>query len=240
MMGRVWMSAAVLLLSIAASHGWAQPAPENPEPAAARGKPTSAVAGQPPGLAVETPGQNGRSDPNCDSTGPSPEGARSTDPRADRARCRKLFDSDIATAPIGEVRKVTHHTAVIGGRPAITAVWWVTLRTSPIGAVAISLSNSLRQRARSARGSVLRAPSADGPDWSQLGSERPFCPGVSTATPGGWPDMAEVGLPRAAGGVSGAGWAQPWEAAISSSDTAADIQARVVMSVLELKKPAAL
>lgn len=115
---RVWMSAAVSLLLMAASQGWAQPQPESPEtPPAAHAKPTSAVAGQPPGLAVETPGQNGRSDPNCDSAGPSPEGARSTDPRADRARCRKLFDSDIATAPIGEVRKVTHHTAVIAGRP---------------------------------------------------------------------------------------------------------------------------
>ena len=118
MTSRVWMSAAFSLLLMAASQGWAQPPPENPEtPVAARGRPTSAIAGQPPGVAVETPGQSGRSDPNCDSTGPSPEGARSTDPRADQARCRKLFDSDIATAPIGEVRKVTHHTAVIGGRP---------------------------------------------------------------------------------------------------------------------------
>ena len=114
---RVWMSGAVSLLLMAASQSWAQPAPENPEAPAARGKPTSAVSGQPPGLAVETPGQNGRSDPNCDATGPSPEGARSTDPRADRARCRKLLDSDIASAPIAEIRKVTHHTAVIAGRP---------------------------------------------------------------------------------------------------------------------------
>jgi carboxypeptidase C (cathepsin A) len=120
MTGRIWVSAAVSLLLSAAAQGWAQPASENPEPAAAaRSKPTSAISGQPPGLAVETPGQNGRSDPNCDQAGPSPEGARSTDPRADRARCRKLFDSDIATAPIGEIRKVTHHNAVIAGRPFV-------------------------------------------------------------------------------------------------------------------------
>ena len=39
------------------------------------------------------------------------------DPRADRARCRKLTDADIATAPIVEVRRVTRHQGVIGGRP---------------------------------------------------------------------------------------------------------------------------
>jgi carboxypeptidase C (cathepsin A) len=39
------------------------------------------------------------------------------DPRADRARCRKLTDADIVTAPINEVRAVTHHTATIGGKP---------------------------------------------------------------------------------------------------------------------------
>jgi carboxypeptidase C (cathepsin A) len=39
-----------------------------------------------------------------------------TDKRADRARSDKLTDSDIASAPIEEVRKVTRHTGVIGGR----------------------------------------------------------------------------------------------------------------------------
>lgn len=36
--------------------------------------------------------------------------------RADRARCHKLSDAEVATAPIVEIRKVTHHQAVIGGR----------------------------------------------------------------------------------------------------------------------------
>ena len=42
---------------------------------------------------------------------------KSADARADKARCRKLTDADIATAPIAEVRQVTHHQATIGGKP---------------------------------------------------------------------------------------------------------------------------
>jgi carboxypeptidase C (cathepsin A) len=38
------------------------------------------------------------------------------DARADRARCRKLQDSDIITAPIAEARVPSRHTASIGGR----------------------------------------------------------------------------------------------------------------------------
>ena len=62
----------------------------------------------------------GRADADCDKSGGS-EAAAGTGPRADaradRARCRKLTDADIVTAPIAEVRKVTRHTATIGGRP---------------------------------------------------------------------------------------------------------------------------
>ena len=39
------------------------------------------------------------------------------DARTDRARNNKLSDADIATAPIREIRRVTRHTATIGGRP---------------------------------------------------------------------------------------------------------------------------
>ena len=46
-------------------------------------------------------------------TGASPGG----DPRADRARCRKLRDTDIATAPIAEARVPSRHQATIGGKP---------------------------------------------------------------------------------------------------------------------------
>jgi carboxypeptidase C (cathepsin A) len=45
-----------------------------------------------------------------------PDGA-GTDARAERARSEKLSDSDIATAPIQEVRKVSHHSVTINGRP---------------------------------------------------------------------------------------------------------------------------
>ena len=66
-----------------------------------------------------------RIDPDCDSHaggGASAQAGESAasgrgDARADRARCRKLKDSDIATAPIGEVRVASRHTATIGGRP---------------------------------------------------------------------------------------------------------------------------
>jgi carboxypeptidase C (cathepsin A) len=70
-------------------------------------------------------GQGGRSDSDCEpkgggreenEAGPASGGAKAN-PRADRARCRKLTDADIATAPIAEVRRTSRHQAVIGGRP---------------------------------------------------------------------------------------------------------------------------
>ncbi len=66
----------------------------------------------PPGLAPPAPGEGGKADADCDHAGGEAHG----DARADRARCRKLTDAEVATAPIVEVRKVTHHSAVIGGR----------------------------------------------------------------------------------------------------------------------------
>ncbi len=54
-------------------------------------------------------------DGECDAHGGSADEAKSA--RSDRARCRELTDADIATAPIAEIRKVTHHQVVIGGRP---------------------------------------------------------------------------------------------------------------------------
>jgi carboxypeptidase C (cathepsin A) len=67
-------------------------------------------------------GEGGRIDADCDKGGGRDEGVPSAngpkaDARADRARCRKLTDADIVTAPISEVRRVTRHSAVIGGRP---------------------------------------------------------------------------------------------------------------------------
>ncbi|HEY3797673.1 MAG TPA: peptidase S10 [Caulobacteraceae bacterium] len=57
-------------------------------------------------------GGGGASD-QAGESGPAPGG----DARADRARCRKLSDADIVTAPIREARIVTHHQATIGGKP---------------------------------------------------------------------------------------------------------------------------
>ncbi len=69
----------------------------------------------PPGLTAPTTAEVGRPDPACDAP-PSADSARGADMRADRARCHKLSDAEVATAPIVEIRKVTHHQAVIGGR----------------------------------------------------------------------------------------------------------------------------
>lgn len=67
----------------------------------------------PPGAAAAS-SESGRVDGACDSAA---EGGRgSNDPRADRARCRKLTDGEIASAPIIEVRKVSRHQATIGGK----------------------------------------------------------------------------------------------------------------------------
>jgi carboxypeptidase C (cathepsin A) len=60
--------------------------------------------------------EGAKMDADCDkASSGGGEGGRG-DPRADRAACRKLSDYDVATAPIREVRKVTRHTATIGGR----------------------------------------------------------------------------------------------------------------------------
>ena len=79
-----------------------------------KGQPTPADT--PPGVAAAAPSEAGRPDPACDAAAASTDSARVGDARADRARCRKLMDSEIATAPILEVRKITHHQATIGGR----------------------------------------------------------------------------------------------------------------------------
>jgi carboxypeptidase C (cathepsin A) len=64
-------------------------------------------------------GEGARIDADCDSH-PTPTGEGGGgpgDPRADRARCRKLTDADIASAPIAEIHDVTHHQVTIGGKP---------------------------------------------------------------------------------------------------------------------------
>ena len=60
-------------------------------------------------------GEGAKTDSACDKVGGDADAKG--DARADRARCRKVTDADIVTAPIGEVRVVTRHQATIGGRP---------------------------------------------------------------------------------------------------------------------------
>jgi carboxypeptidase C (cathepsin A) len=60
--------------------------------------------------------EGAKMDADCDKSGGGMGEGAHGDARADRAACRKLSDYDIATAPIQELRKVSQHTAVIGGR----------------------------------------------------------------------------------------------------------------------------
>ncbi|HEY5288523.1 MAG TPA: peptidase S10 [Caulobacteraceae bacterium] len=64
--------------------------------------------------------ENLHPDSECDHAAAAvPESSGQTshaDARAERASCRALSDQDIALAPIVEVRSVTHHQGVIGGR----------------------------------------------------------------------------------------------------------------------------
>ncbi len=72
----------------------------------------------------ETSGEDSHADADCggksDGGGSSQPGETAGSPggdaRADRARCRKLQDSDIITAPIAEARVPSHHQATIGGK----------------------------------------------------------------------------------------------------------------------------
>ncbi|HUZ12102.1 MAG TPA: peptidase S10 [Caulobacteraceae bacterium] len=57
-------------------------------------------------------GPGGGASPQPGETGAAPK----RDPRAELARCRKLTDADIVTAPITEVRRVTRHDVVIDGK----------------------------------------------------------------------------------------------------------------------------
>jgi carboxypeptidase C (cathepsin A) len=83
-----------------------------------RGAASEAVSeDHPPAAAMLGGGEGARMDSDCDHNTGAGDGGRAADARADRAQCRKLSDAEIATAPILEVRKVTHHSAVIGGHP---------------------------------------------------------------------------------------------------------------------------
>jgi carboxypeptidase C (cathepsin A) len=88
----------------------------NPDQRSAR-EPATQHAADEPG-AGDRPHAAEHPDSECDAHGAGGGGEEvSHGPgRAERARCRQLSDSDIAMAPIVEVRRVTHHQGVIGGR----------------------------------------------------------------------------------------------------------------------------
>jgi carboxypeptidase C (cathepsin A) len=83
---------------------WAQATPISRGAASATERPSS--ASQTNAKTTDEPGRGDRTDTQ-------PAG----DPRAEHARSEKLSDNDIVSAPIREIRKVSHHTASIGGRP---------------------------------------------------------------------------------------------------------------------------
>ncbi len=108
-----WLVASVFLAAGAAG---AQVAPGGPDASmAAHGKAASAEG--PPGLAPVGAPEGGKTDSACDALGAVGDSSRTANPRADRARCRKLTDAEIATAPVVEIRRASRHQAVIGGRP---------------------------------------------------------------------------------------------------------------------------
>src|SRR5258708_5230480 len=71
--------------------------------------------------------ENAHPDSECDAHGGSGDETGRGDARAERAKCRRLSDADIALAPIAELRRVTRHQGVIGGRPIAYAATAGTL-----------------------------------------------------------------------------------------------------------------
>jgi len=125
-MRRVLFSAVVAALLCGPAGVWAQARDTGPDAGMAAQREAGPHADHPLGLSPDEPGRDkaaegagGHSDSDCDAKGggDGDDGAKAKgDARADKARCRKLTDADIATAPIAEIRRVTRHIATIGGR----------------------------------------------------------------------------------------------------------------------------
>jgi carboxypeptidase C (cathepsin A) len=115
--------AALLLVLPPGLSVWAAPGPDaGMRQAIAISLPGGTAAAQAGEVAQTTHagGEGARVDADCDSHPPSMTGesaGAAADPRADRARCRKLTDADIATAPIAELNKSSRHQVTIGGKP---------------------------------------------------------------------------------------------------------------------------
>ena len=99
------LAAATMLAVLIATPAFAQ---ERPARSDAAGTETGRRSGRRPPPVMADADEPGHSD----ATNAQPSG----DPRAARARDNKLGDSDIATAPIRELRVASRHSATIGGR----------------------------------------------------------------------------------------------------------------------------
>ena len=87
-------------------------------PAVAQSAPSRTAARSPdePGRASKRAAKPSRT-PDEPSTGPQETDTQAgEDARTERARANRLADADIALAPVHEIRRVTHHSATIGGR----------------------------------------------------------------------------------------------------------------------------
>ena len=110
-------AAIVACLFLAPVSPIAQTRDQGPD-ASMRAQPQTPIPSARPAGAVPAPGEGFHPDPACEPQGTESAAAQAgtTDPRADRANCRKLSDADIATAPINEIRVTSRHVAHIAGR----------------------------------------------------------------------------------------------------------------------------
>jgi carboxypeptidase C (cathepsin A) len=110
-------AAVVACLFLAPVSPIAQTRDQGPD-ASMRAQPQTPIPSARPAGAVPAPGEGFHPDPACEPQGTESAAAQAgtTDPRADRANCRKLSDADIATAPINEIRVTSRHVAHIAGR----------------------------------------------------------------------------------------------------------------------------
>jgi carboxypeptidase C (cathepsin A) len=108
------LAAALAALALSPALGFAQSGDAGPDAGMNAINRDAARAGPP---RIDAPPAAGSEDAHADNDCDKPiADEKGPDARADKARCRKLTDADVATAPIAEARQVTHHTVTIGGR----------------------------------------------------------------------------------------------------------------------------
>lgn len=107
--------AVIVCVLLLAGRGAAIAAPSEPASAKVKGQNEASRVGPLPDEPGTTarPRPEAKPDLECDAMA---AGADKSAARSDRARCRQLSDADIALAPVVEVKRITHHQAMIGGR----------------------------------------------------------------------------------------------------------------------------